>query len=175
MKINHSQRLHFLMVDSDEDDTILMQEAFAESTSLNHLNCVKDEVQLIDYLHGSGVYQDRQHYPLPNIILLELRAPTNKTFEALTILKKSSEFRRVPVVIFANSLDDTLVANAYDLGAASYIVKPNTFDALLNIVKGCHEYWSMCARPVLSLKPKEIPALKERVILSTQPTEIRPH
>jgi CheY-like chemotaxis protein len=175
MKLNRIQRLHFLMVDSDEDDTVLMQEAFAESNSLSHLTCVKDEVQLIDYLDGSGVYQDRELYPLPNIILLELRAPTNKTFEALAILKKSSEFRRVPVVIFANSLDDTLVANAYDLGAASYIVKPNTFDALLNIVKGCHEYWSMCARPVLSHKPVEIPALKGPVISSTQPVEMRPH
>ncbi|QHJ10063.1 Response regulator rcp1 [Paraglaciecola mesophila] len=175
MKLNRSQHLHFLMVDSDEDDTVLMQEAFAESNSLSHLNCVKDEVQLIDYLDGRGVYQNRELYPLPNIILLELRAPTNKTFDALTILKKSSEFRRVPVVIFANSMDESLVANAYDLGAASYIVKPNTFDALLKIVQGCHEYWSMCARPVLSHKPKEITALNEPVILNTQAAQMPPH
>ncbi|GAC32666.1 response regulator [Paraglaciecola polaris] len=158
MKSKAAQTLTFLMVDSDEDDTILMQEAFYESNMHSHLYCVKDAVQLAEYLRGDGIYQARDSYPLPNIILLELGAPIITALSTLEWLKSSAELRRIPVVIFANGLDESLVSRAYELGASSYIVKPTTFCELQRIVRGFHDYWSLCARPNVS---ENYPARKD--------------
>lgn len=130
-----------LMADDDEDDRLLTREAMAEGRVLNRLEFVENGAELMDYLNGSGKYTDRDQYPMPGLILLDLNMPKMDGREALAEIKKHPAIRRIPVVILTTSKAEEDMLKGYDLGAASYITKPVTFDALVDLMKALGKYW----------------------------------
>ncbi len=124
--------LVILMAEDDTDDRLLAQEAMLESRVLNELYFVEDGVQLLSYLHGKGSYSDRTRYPMPGLILLDLNMPKMDGREALAKIKADKSLRRIPVVILTTSKAEEDMVKGYDLGAASYITKPVTFEAWSN-------------------------------------------
>lgn len=130
-----------LMADDDEDDRMLTREAMEESRVLNRLYFVEDGVQLIAYLNGSDKYADREQYPMPGLILLDLNMPRKDGREALKEIKSDPNLRRIPVVILTTSKAEEDMLRGYDLGAASYITKPVTFTALVELMRTLGKYW----------------------------------
>lgn len=133
--------LTILMADDDEDDRLLAKEAMVESRVLNSLRFVEDGVELIAYLRGEGKYSDRAEYPMPGLILLDLNMPKKDGREALRDIKADADLRRIPVVILTTSKAEEDMLRGYDLGAASYITKPVTFDALVDLMGALGRYW----------------------------------
>lgn len=133
--------LNILMADDDADDRLLAQEAMNESRVLNELNFVEDGVQLLSYLNGDDIYSDRLLYPMPGLILLDLNMPKMDGREALAKIKADPRLRRIPVVILTTSKAEGDMVKGYDLGAASYITKPVTFDALVELMRTLGKYW----------------------------------
>ncbi|MDO3383506.1 response regulator [Gilvimarinus algae] len=133
--------LIILMADDDADDRMLAEEALIESRVLNELHFAEDGVQLMEYLRGDGVYADREKYPLPGLILLDLNMPKMDGREALAELKKDPVLKRIPVVILTTSKAEEDMLRGYDLGAASYITKPVTFDVLVELMRTLGKYW----------------------------------
>lgn len=133
--------LIILMADDDADDRMLAEEALIESRVLNELHFAEDGVQLMEYLRGEGVYADREKYPLPGLILLDLNMPKMDGREALAELKKDPVLKRIPVVILTTSKAEEDMLRGYDLGAASYITKPVTFDVLVELMRTLGKYW----------------------------------
>lgn len=133
--------LVILMAEDDKDDRLLAQEALLESRVLNELHFVEDGVQLLNYLHGEGSYADRTYYPMPGLILLDLNMPKMDGREALAKIKADKTLRRIPVVILTTSKAEEDMVKGYDLGAASYITKPVTFDALVELMRALGRYW----------------------------------
>jgi len=133
--------LIILMADDDADDRLLAQDAMHESRVLNELHFVEDGVQLLNYLRGNGKFSDRTLYPLPGLILLDLNMPKMDGREALAELKADQSLRRIPVVILTTSKAEEDMVKGYDLGAASYITKPVTFDALVDLMRTLGKYW----------------------------------
>ncbi|QEY15596.1 response regulator [Cellvibrio sp. KY-GH-1] len=133
--------LVILMAEDDTDDRLLAQEAMLESRVLNELYFVEDGVQLLSYLHGKGSYSDRTRYPMPGLILLDLNMPKMDGREALAKIKADKSLRRIPVVILTTSKAEEDMVKGYDLGAASYITKPVTFEALVELMKALGRYW----------------------------------
>ncbi|UTF59769.1 response regulator [Gilvimarinus sp. DA14] len=133
--------LVILMADDDADDRLLTQEALMESRVLNELHFAEDGVQLMEYLRGDGQYADREKYPLPGLILLDLNMPKMDGREALALLKQDSVLKRIPVVILTTSKAEEDMLKGYDLGAASYITKPVTFDVLVELMRTLGKYW----------------------------------
>jgi CheY-like chemotaxis protein len=133
--------LIILMADDDADDRLLAQEAMHESRVLNELRFVEDGVQLLNYLRGEGNYTDRTLHPMPGLILLDLNMPKMDGREALAEIKADPRLRRIPVVILTTSKADADMVRGYDLGAASYITKPVTFDALVELMRTLGKYW----------------------------------
>lgn len=133
--------LTILMADDDEDDRLLAKEAMLESRVLNSLKFVEDGVELIAYLRGEGKYSDRTEYPMPGLILLDLNMPKKDGREALQDIKADADLRRIPVVILTTSKAEEDMLRGYDLGAASYITKPVTFDALVDLMGALGRYW----------------------------------
>lgn len=133
--------LVILMAEDDKDDRLLAQEAMLESRVLNELHFVEDGVQLLNYLHGEGSYADRTYYPMPGLILLDLNMPKMDGREALAKIKADKRLRRIPVVILTTSKAEEDMVKGYDLGAASYITKPVTFDALVELMRALGRYW----------------------------------
>lgn len=133
--------LIILMADDDADDRFLAEEAMHESRVLNELHFVEDGVQLLSYLRGDDDFSDRTIYPMPGLILLDLNMPKMDGREALAQIKADHRLRRIPVVILTTSKAEEDKVKGYDLGAASYITKPVTFDALVELMRTLGKYW----------------------------------
>lgn len=129
------------MADDDADDRLLAQDAMQESRVLNELHFVEDGVQLLSYLRGDDEFSDRTLYPMPGLILLDLNMPKKDGREALGEIKADPRLRRIPVVILTTSKAEEDMVKGYDLGAASYITKPVTFDALVELMRTLGKYW----------------------------------
>lgn len=133
--------LVILMADDDADDRLLAQDAMHESRVLNELHFVEDGVQLLRYLRGDDEFSNRTLHPMPGLILLDLNMPKKDGREALAEIKADQVLRRIPVVILTTSKAEEDMYKGYDLGAASYITKPVTFGALVELMRTLGKYW----------------------------------
>ena len=97
-------------------------------------------------------YGDRGRYPLPALMLLDLKLPGMSGFEVLLWLRQQPGLKRLPVVVLTSSKENTDINRAYELGANSYLVKPASFDALVNIIERLNHYWL-----VLNERPEVTP------------------
>lgn len=130
-----------LVADDDPDDRQLAKDAFLEAKLANDLRFVEDGVELLDYLNRRGKYSDPESSPRPGIILLDLNMPRKDGREALAELKQDSRFRTIRVVIMTTSSAEEDIARSYAQSAASYITKPVTFDALVDVIRTFGKYW----------------------------------
>ncbi|MDN3379956.1 MULTISPECIES: response regulator [unclassified Pseudoalteromonas] len=130
-----------LMADDDEDDRLLTQDALAESRVLNELHFVEDGVELLEYLERKGKFENKDASPRPGLILLDLNMPRMDGREALQAIKANPNLKGIPVVILTTSKQEEDMVKGYDLGAASYITKPVTFDGLVDLMKALGKYW----------------------------------
>lgn len=133
--------LRILMADDDIDDKMLTKEALVESRVLNELYFVDNGIELLAYLKGVEKYSDRTLYPFPSIVLLDLNMPKMDGREALAAIKADRHLRALPVVILTTSKAEDDMIKGYDQGAASYITKPVTFEALVELMKTVGKYW----------------------------------
>jgi CheY-like chemotaxis protein len=130
-----------LLVEDNPDDVLLTRRAFAKVHSSAPLEVVVDGEEAIDYLRGAGTYADRERFPLPLLMLLDLKLPRRSGFEVLEWLRGQPGLRRLPVVVLTSSGQSPDVNRAFDLGANSYLVKPVRLDDLVNLIKTLDLYW----------------------------------
>jgi len=130
-----------LLVEDDPNDIILIKRAFEKARITNPLQVVEDGEEAISYLAGKGPYGDREKYSLPMLILLDLKLPRKSGHEVLEWLCQQPILKRLTVVVLTSSQQSSDINRAYDLGANSYLVKPVTFDALVEMVKTLNLYW----------------------------------
>jgi CheY-like chemotaxis protein len=139
--MNYLKRMRtILMVDDDPDDYYLVKEALIENGMHNDFRLVSDGMELMDYLFHRGKFADSET-PLPSLILLDLNMPRKDGREALKELKTYPALRRIPVVVFTTSTDVEDITACYEMGASSFISKPNTFDSLIETMKTLGKYW----------------------------------
>lgn len=130
-----------LLVEDERNDVFLLQHAFDTATITNPLQVVEDGRQAIDYLAGSGKYADRAQYPLPCLLLLDLKLPIKSGLDVLRWLQQQPQLRMLIVVVLSSSRNGSDVDAAYQLGARSYLVKPLTMGARLELAKAIKQYW----------------------------------
>ncbi len=130
-----------LMADDDADDRQMTKEAFEESHLTNDLRFVEDGVELMDYLNRRGKYSDPASSPLPGLILLDLNMPKKDGREALRELKADPRLKAIRIVVLTTSKAEEDIFRTYNLSAASYITKPVTFAALIDVVQTLGKYW----------------------------------
>jgi CheY-like chemotaxis protein len=148
---NLNQPIAILMAEDDQDDRLLVKEAFLESHVANDLRFVQDGVELLEYLRHQGKYTNFDTYPTPDIVLLDLNMPRKDGREALAEIKADPALRRIPVVVLTTSKAEEDILRSYDIGAAGYVTKPMTFEALVEVVRGLGEYWVQ----IVHLPPKQ--------------------
>jgi CheY-like chemotaxis protein len=136
----------FLMADDDPDDRLLIREAFQESLLSNSIYFVEDGVELMDYLRHQAGFSNPTEAPTPDLILLDLNMPRKDGREALAEIKSDPQLRYIPVVVLTTSKAEEDIMRSYDIGAASYITKPVTFDGLVEAIRGLGQYWVQIVR-----------------------------
>ena len=129
-----------LMADDDADDRLLAQDALAESKIPSEVHFVENGEELMDYLHRRGRFSAASA-PRPGLILLDLNMPKKDGREALREIKSNPDLRRIPVVILTTSQAETDIRQIYDIGANSFITKPVSFDALVQVMRTVGHYW----------------------------------
>ena len=130
-----------LMADDDADDRRLTQEAFEEGRLINDLRFVENGEQLMEYLRRQGKWAPPAEAPRPGLILLDLNMPRKDGRTVLKEIKTDPELRQIPVCVLTTSKADEDIYKSYDLGVNSYIVKPVTFEALVDILQTLEKYW----------------------------------
>jgi CheY-like chemotaxis protein len=130
-----------LLVEDESNDIVLVQRAFARANILNPLEIVRDGDEAVDYLGGTGSYGDRQQHPFPSIVLLDLKLPRRPGLDVLRWTRDRPGLKRMPIIILTSSRQNTEIDRAYELGANSFLVKPVTFEDLLNLIKVLKAYW----------------------------------
>ena len=140
-----------LLVEDDLNDIFLVKRAFKRAQIANPLQIVTDGEKAIEYLQGRGIYADRIAYPLPKLIVMDIKMPGKTGFEVLEWLKSSRQpLHRLPIVIVSSSDDPADVNRAYELGANAYMVKPMEFRAVEHLFQSITHYWGLeCAKPEL--------------------------
>jgi len=137
----NKKSLVILIADDDAEDRMLLKEALEENRLKNALQCVENGEELLDYLHNRGKFTDKDKYPLPGLILLDLNMPKKDGREALKEIKEDPHLRLIPVVVLTTSKAEEDILKTYDLGVSSFITKPVTFTSLVQMMKTLSTYW----------------------------------
>ncbi len=130
-----------LLVENNSNDVMLLRRALSKVGIATALQVVTDGDAAIAYLSGDGPYADRALYPLPTVILLDLKLPKKSGHEVLEWLRRQPGLKRLPVIALSSSEQPADVDLAYDLGVNSYLIKPVQFDDLVDIVRALDLYW----------------------------------
>jgi CheY-like chemotaxis protein len=140
MDIQHGNPITILMAEDDPDDRMLVSEAFEESRLNNDLRFVEDGAQIMAYLRHEGEYTE-ENAPRPAVILLDLNMPKKDGREVLNELKQDPQLQQIPVIVLTTSEAEEDIIRSYCSGAAGFIVKPVTFQRLVDVLKTVGEYW----------------------------------
>jgi CheY-like chemotaxis protein len=130
----HKKKTNLVVfADDDADDRLLLQEAFEENNLKCTLDFVEDGIELLEYLEKNAA--------TPSLILLDINMPRKDGKQILREIKTSAQWRHIPVVMFTTSKSPEDIRTCYDLGANSFIVKPSSFENLLNVTNTIGKYW----------------------------------
>lgn len=143
MKTNYSKSntVVILIAEDDAEDRMLAKEALEESSIVNRIEFVENGDQLLDYLHNKAPYDNKHDNPMPGLIILDLNMPKKDGREALKEIKSDSVLRRIPVVVLSTSNAEEDILETYNLGVNSFITKPVTYKALVEIMDTLCRYW----------------------------------
>jgi CheY-like chemotaxis protein len=129
-----------LLVEDDENDVFFLTYAFEAAGVINPVVVAKDGQEAINYLAGEGRYSDRSRYPLPGLVLLDLKLPVKTGLDVLRWIRQSG-MRHLLVIVLTSSKDPHDVDEAYRLGARSFLVKPLSISERLEMAKVIKRYW----------------------------------
>ncbi len=139
---------YILIGEDDADDRFLLQTAFDEVRPDSQLAFVENGVELLDFL----VEKAKAAAALPVFVLLDLNMPKKDGREVLRELKAHPTLQRIPVIMFSTTNNEHEIRRCYELGANSYITKPDSFGGLQDIVRALCGYWLGETKPVLSVQ-----------------------
>jgi CheY-like chemotaxis protein len=133
-----------LLVEDNPDDVFIVQRTFQKLKLPGSIQIASDGDEAVAYLSGTGKYSDRERFPFPAVVLLDLKLPRRSGLEVLEWLKAQPILRRLPVIVLTSSNHLSDINQAYDRGANSYLVKtvnPRDTEELSRII---HHYWLNC-------------------------------
>lgn len=130
-----------LVVEDSEDHIFLLQLAFKKAGISNPIHEVRSGEEAIAYLAGTGNFSDWSRYPLPAVVLLDLKMPGTDGFGVLRWIREQPGLRHLRVIMLTSSDLDQEVTVAHELGAKSFLIKPVDLDQLVSMMKAFKTYW----------------------------------
>lgn len=147
---DNSELIRIHMCDDDPDDQLLVSDALEEARLANQIDFTSNGKELLQYLNREEPYAHLIDQPLPGLILLDLNMPIMDGREVLDKLKKDEKFRSIPVIVLTTSKAEEDIARSYGMGVNSFIIKPVSFESLVEMISTVTNYWFH----VVSLPPK---------------------
>lgn len=148
-------RATILIVEDDPADAYFLEKAFERILANCAVYRVCDGEEAKTYLLGNDKYADRRQYPLPSVILLDLRMPRMNGFEFLAWLRSDPNLKIIPTVVYSSSDNPADIKKAYEMGANSFLHKRLSMNAVQETMRSFARYWlEDCGRPPLN-EPQE--------------------
>lgn len=144
--MNDFEQVRILLVEDSPLDAELTMRALKDGKLSNSVEWVRDGQHAIDYLFREGSYSELSG-SLPHLVLLDLKMPRVSGIEVLKAIKTDKRTKAIPVVIMTSSQEESDIAQSYDLGANSYVVKPVDFIAMTNLARQAGYYWLAINQP----------------------------
>src|SRR4030095_3222751 len=135
MRFERADRVPILLVEDDENDILFMQLAFKRAGMPNLLIAVHDGVEAMDYLSGTDRYADRNQFPVPCLMLTDLKMPRMDGFDLLAWIQSRADLLHIPIIVLSSSNQPEDRRRALELGAREYWVKPSEIQTLMRIVE----------------------------------------
>lgn len=142
-----------LLAEDEEDYVLLIRKAFAQAKIPIVLQVVSDGREAMWYLEGVGKYRNRDEYPLPDLLLLDLKLPRYNGFEVLSWIREQPGFSALRVLVLTSSDRVKDVNEAYRLGANSFLVKPYDFNDLAYLGQLIHDFWLEASQSPEAFRP----------------------
>ncbi|HWB65186.1 MAG TPA: response regulator [Chitinophagales bacterium] len=133
--------IEILIADDDAEDRMLIIDALKENRLRNNIQTVENGEELMEYLRNTGKYTDRQKYPRPGILLLDLNMPKKDGREVLKEIRADEQLKGLPIIILTTSKAEEDILKTYNLGVNSFITKPVHFTAMVDIMKTLNKFW----------------------------------
>lgn len=130
-----------LQVEDEANEVFLLQRAFSSAGITNPVQVATDGQMAIDYLNGRGHFADRGKYPLPGLILLDLKLPRRSGREVLEWVRSQPGLNRIVIIVFTSAQYTGDVSLAYELGANSFIIKPGDFTQYVELARLLKGWW----------------------------------
>jgi CheY-like chemotaxis protein len=143
MTVMKSKPMEILLVEDNEDDILLEEEALADAKLVNLMHVVRDGEEALAYLRRQGKYRNAQ---MPGLVLLDINMPKKNGFEVLNEMKKDPALAHIPVVMLTTSDSEADIIKSYAKGACSFITKPMNFDTFKDVVNQFAVYWGLVVR-----------------------------
>ena len=138
MMMTAGRVLSVLLVDDDEGDLLMIQEALDSGTAAHEIHVAHDGQEALDFLRRQGRFADA---PRPDLVLLDLNMPRMDGRQVLAAVKVDQELRKIPIVVLTTSRAPADIASSYDLHANAYVTKPMSLDDLTAVVKGIDDFF----------------------------------
>ena len=145
-----------LIVEDNEEDALLLRKSLQTMLPTSPVQWVSDGNEAILYLCGDGRYSNRAQYPLPALMLLDLKMPIKNGFEVLRFARSYPAFAAIPIIVHSDCFDPRIVKRAYELGANSFLRKPTNPQGRLRISEALKSYWLD-----INTIPQDSPAYEE--------------
>lgn len=139
--MSDSRPVRILVADDDQDDCLLIRDAFESSGYADGIEFVHDGEQLIEQLRRNQSAAPSGDAGLPALILLDLNMPLKDGRETLAELKADDALRSIPVVVLSTSSSEVDVTRSYADGASSFITKPVSFTRFQEVIQSIARYW----------------------------------
>ncbi len=130
-----------LLVDDDDHDAFFFQNALRAADVSLRMTRLRDGQEAIDYFQGRHGFVDRRQFPLPQLVLLDLKMPRRNGFEFLRFIRSLPEFAATLVVILTGSAEEKDIHEAFRLHVAAYLLKPSRVETLIDIARHLEELW----------------------------------
>ena len=136
-----------LIVEDEPAHAELTKRAIRKSGNANRISIVSDGEEAFDYLYHRGKYEDIVRYPLPGLILLDIKLPGVDGIEVLKTIKEDALLKRIPVIILTTSEREEDIARSYNHYANSYLTKPVGFKEFEEKIRQIEFYWMILNKP----------------------------
>lgn len=144
-----------VIAEDDDNDVTLLEKALEAICCKHTVRIVRDGQELLEYLKGNGRYADRDAFPFPSVLLIDLKMPRVSGFDVLAWLSRHPDCSVMPTIVFSASALEDDIKRAYELGASAYFVKPMVFQNLKEVLRSMFEFWGSCVKPPLPQKCAE--------------------
>jgi CheY-like chemotaxis protein len=153
-----------LQVEDDPNEVDFLQHALLAVGVTNPVQVVSDGQQAIDYLSGADKFADRKLFPLPFLVLLDLKLPYVMGLDVLRWMRQQPGPARIAIILSA-SAHDTDIATAYRLGANAFLIKPSEATKFKDMVRAIKDFWVVhnTPSPEASIEEAGNPALLEKL------------